>query len=225
MFVVINIYILIYKGSYYWSYVHSFIHSFIHQWLYSPLLGPGLLFSFGNNFFTQTVGLLGRVISPSQGRCLHTREHKHIINAHTDIHALSGIRTHDPSVQASEDSSCLRPRGHWDRRWSCVETGIPLETLVNVHRTTLRLSQKTGTAMGASDVAFHYCGDGKVWAAVLPDRRKGTNMQPVKKIRRERERERERDRDRKKECGHLFRAFEIWRIITSWISLDCWSSA
>jgi hypothetical protein len=34
---------------------------------------------------------------------------------HTDIHALSGIRTHDPSVQASEDISCLRPRGHCGR--------------------------------------------------------------------------------------------------------------
>jgi hypothetical protein len=32
---------------------------------------------------------------------------------HTDIHALSGIQTHDPSVRASEDSSCLRSRGHW----------------------------------------------------------------------------------------------------------------
>jgi hypothetical protein len=41
---------------------------------------------------------------------------QHRINAHTHthtphIHALSGIRTHDPSVQASEDSSCLRPLG------------------------------------------------------------------------------------------------------------------
>jgi hypothetical protein len=58
---------------------------FIHQWLYSPLLGPGL-FSFVI-FFTQTVGLLGRVISPSQGRYLHTGQHKHRVNAHTDIHA------------------------------------------------------------------------------------------------------------------------------------------
>jgi hypothetical protein len=31
------------------------------------------------------------------------------------IHALRGIRTHDPSVWAGEDSSCLRPRGHCDR--------------------------------------------------------------------------------------------------------------
>jgi hypothetical protein len=38
---------------------------------------------------------------------------KHI---HTkNIHALSGIRAHDPSVRESEDSSRLRPRGHCDR--------------------------------------------------------------------------------------------------------------
>jgi hypothetical protein len=32
-----------------------------------------------------------------------------------NIHVFGGILTHDPSVQASEDSSCLRPRGHCDR--------------------------------------------------------------------------------------------------------------
>jgi hypothetical protein len=30
-------------------------------------------------------------------------------------HVFSGIRTHDPSVRATEDSSCLSPRGHCDR--------------------------------------------------------------------------------------------------------------
>jgi hypothetical protein len=54
---------------------------FIHQWLYTPLLGPGLFFSFVI-FFTQTVGLLGQVISPLQGRYLHAGQHKHRINAH-----------------------------------------------------------------------------------------------------------------------------------------------
>jgi hypothetical protein len=34
----------------------------------------------------------------------------------TDIHALSGIRTDDPSVRVREDSSCLRLRGHSDRQ-------------------------------------------------------------------------------------------------------------
>jgi hypothetical protein len=94
--------------------IHSFIHSFIHQWLYSPLLGSGLFFS-PVIFFTQTVGLLGRAISPSQGRYLHTGQQKHRINAHTDIHALSGIRAHDSSVRAGEDSSCFRRRGHRGR--------------------------------------------------------------------------------------------------------------
>jgi hypothetical protein len=40
-------------------------------------------------------------------------KYKHRINA--DIHALSWIRTQDPSVPEGEDSSCLRPRGHCDR--------------------------------------------------------------------------------------------------------------
>jgi hypothetical protein len=38
--------------------------SFIHQWPYSPLLGSSLFFS-SVIFYTQTVGLLGQVISPS----------------------------------------------------------------------------------------------------------------------------------------------------------------
>jgi hypothetical protein len=42
---------------------------FIHQWFYSLLLGSGLFFSFVI-FFTQSVGLLGPEISPSQGRYL-----------------------------------------------------------------------------------------------------------------------------------------------------------
>jgi hypothetical protein len=42
-------------------------------------------------------------------------QHKHWINAHnTDIHAFSGIRTHDPSIRASEDSSFLRLCSHCD---------------------------------------------------------------------------------------------------------------
>jgi hypothetical protein len=61
--------------------------------------GPRPLFQFRNNF-SQTVGLLGWVISPSHGLYLNTWRHKHRINAHTpNIHTLSGIRTHDPSVR------------------------------------------------------------------------------------------------------------------------------
>jgi hypothetical protein len=65
------------------------------------------------NHFSQTVGLLERVISPSQDRYLNTESpHTHTPN----IHALSGIRTHDSSVRASEDSSRLRIRGYCGRR-------------------------------------------------------------------------------------------------------------
>jgi hypothetical protein len=95
-----------------------FIHSFIYQSLYSAMLKPGL--SFGLIiFFTQTVGLLGRVSSPSQGSYLQAEQYVHRINAHTDIFALSGIRNHDPSVRGSEDSACLRPCGHWTAQ-KCV---------------------------------------------------------------------------------------------------------
>jgi hypothetical protein len=79
--------------------------------------GPWPLIQFCNHF-SQTVGLLGRVISPSQGLCLNIGQHKQNKRICTpNIHALSGIRTHDPSVRASEDSSCLRPRGCYDRQW------------------------------------------------------------------------------------------------------------
>jgi hypothetical protein len=64
---------------------------------------------------TQSVGPLGRGISPSQGRYLHTELHKHRIN-HTHIHACSGIRIHYPSVRAGEDGSCLGQRDNCDRR-------------------------------------------------------------------------------------------------------------
>jgi hypothetical protein len=53
------------------SFPYSRVSLFIHQWLYCPLLGSDLFFSIVI-FFTQTVGLLGRAISPSQGRYLHS---------------------------------------------------------------------------------------------------------------------------------------------------------
>jgi hypothetical protein len=43
--------------------------------------GPRPLIQFRNHF-SQTVGLLGRVISLSQGRYLHTEQHKYRINAY-----------------------------------------------------------------------------------------------------------------------------------------------
>jgi hypothetical protein len=82
-------------------YQRSFIHSSIAV---EPFVGHWPFLQF-RNLFTQSVGLLGRVISPSQGPYLHTGQHKHRINAHTDIPAVSGIRTHDPSVRVGDASS------------------------------------------------------------------------------------------------------------------------
>jgi hypothetical protein len=78
----------------------------MHKGIFFPmaltaLTGPWPLLQFRKKFFTQTARLLGRVISPSQGRYLYTGQHKHRINAYTDIHALSGFRTHDPSLRAT----------------------------------------------------------------------------------------------------------------------------
>jgi hypothetical protein len=73
-------------------------------WFYSPLLHLGSIFSF---LILHTVGRTPWTGDQPVARPLPT----HGINAHnTHIHALSGIRTHDPSVRAREDSSCLRPR-------------------------------------------------------------------------------------------------------------------
>jgi hypothetical protein len=56
------------------------------------------LFSYGRflELFRHMVGLLGRVMNPSQGLYLHrTAQHR---KTRVNKHALSGIRTHDPSV-------------------------------------------------------------------------------------------------------------------------------
>jgi hypothetical protein len=52
----------------------------------------------------------GRVISSSQKPLPDNTQH----SQQTDIHALSGIRTHNPSRRAAADLR-LRPHGHWDQ--------------------------------------------------------------------------------------------------------------
>jgi len=65
------------------------------------------------NLFRHLLGLLGRGLSPTQDLYLHrTTQHR---KTRTHIHAPSGIRIREPSVRTVEDSTCLRPRGHWDR--------------------------------------------------------------------------------------------------------------
>jgi hypothetical protein len=56
-------------------------------------LEPWPLFQF-LDLFTQSVGLLGRGISPSQGFYLHTGQHKHRINTHRHPCKWNSKRVH-----------------------------------------------------------------------------------------------------------------------------------
>jgi hypothetical protein len=88
-------------------------------WLYSHFVGSWPLFQF---LILYIVGRTPGTGDQPVARPLPTPRTTQTQNKHTDIHALSGIRTYDPSVRASEDSSCLRPRGHYDRpRFYCTE--------------------------------------------------------------------------------------------------------
>jgi hypothetical protein len=81
------------------------IISFVHRWLYSPLLGPGLFFSFVI-FFSHSVELLGRVVSPSQGRYLNTGQHKQ--NKRTHRHPCLQWDSH-PRPQCSSERRRFMP--------------------------------------------------------------------------------------------------------------------
>jgi hypothetical protein len=72
---------------------------FFFHWLYSPL-GPWPLI-FGFIIILQTVGLLGRVISTSQGLYLNTGQHKHRISTHTCQISMPCVGF-EPTIPASE---------------------------------------------------------------------------------------------------------------------------
>jgi hypothetical protein len=88
--------------------------------------GPWPLIQFRNHFFTD-----GRTPWASHqpvARPLPTHRTTQTQNrrTHTDIDALNGIRTHDPTFRASEGNSCLRPRGHCDRHSLTLTPSIML---------------------------------------------------------------------------------------------------
>jgi hypothetical protein len=77
-------------------------------WFYSPLLGLDLFFSF---LIPYTVGRTPWTGDQPVARPLPAHR---TTQTQTSM-PLSGIRTHDISVRASEDSSFLRPRSYCDR--------------------------------------------------------------------------------------------------------------
>jgi hypothetical protein len=94
--------------------------NFFFQWFFQAIQGPVLLFS-SIIIFTddRTPWMRDQPIARPVPKHMTTQtQNKHI---HTpNIHALNVIRTHDPSVRASEDSLCLCPRGYCDRLCYCM---------------------------------------------------------------------------------------------------------
>jgi hypothetical protein len=105
------------------SYSTPNYNGYFFPWHCSPNLGLGLppwnsLFHFSFLDLRQLLGLLGLVISSSQGLSTQKNAHTETLN----IHALSRIQTHDPGFRASEDSACLRPLGNRDWLYNSYTT-------------------------------------------------------------------------------------------------------
>jgi hypothetical protein len=86
--------------------------NYLPTYLSMAFVDLGRFFSFF--ICTQSAGLLGQGISPRKV-APYTYSNTNTEWTHTDIHDSSGILTHDPTVRAGEDGSCLRLRGHCDR--------------------------------------------------------------------------------------------------------------
>jgi hypothetical protein len=90
--------------------------------------------------YEQSVGLLARVVSSTQGR-LPTQDNTNRKKKKTQtcIHIASGIRTHGPSVGAEKYISCLRPHDHCDR--PDASGGIGLQCDETIHLPALLVEQ------------------------------------------------------------------------------------
>jgi hypothetical protein len=95
--------------------------------------------------YTQSVGLLGRGISPSQGLYLYTEQHKHKINTHnTGIHASSGIRTHDPIL-------------YWNTSYASMEIRIQAVVFISfVIRTCISCSLGSESCFRVKDLEHDF---------------------------------------------------------------------
>jgi hypothetical protein len=108
---------------------HVSLHIFFH-WLYSPH-GPWPLFSF--MIILQTVELLGRVISSSQGLYLNTGQHKYRINTYTKHPCLVWVSNPRSQLPSERRQSCLRPLSYCDWRPSiCLPQNILRNKMTNL---------------------------------------------------------------------------------------------
>jgi hypothetical protein len=86
-------------------------------------LGPWPHIQFRNNFVTdgRTSWTSDQPVARPLPKHRTTQTQKKRIHT-PNIHALIGIRTHDPSVRASESSSCVRPRGYCERQYYLIRS-------------------------------------------------------------------------------------------------------
>jgi hypothetical protein len=95
-----------------YRYKHLSIYLSLYLWLYSPC-GPWPLFQFLNQYTVGRTPWTGDQLFSMPLPTNRTTQPQNKTLA--DIHASSGIRAHDPSVLAGEDSSCFRLRSRCDR--------------------------------------------------------------------------------------------------------------
>jgi hypothetical protein len=79
-----------------------------------PFVGPWPLLQFRNHFYTD--GRTPWMSDQPVTRPLPTHRSTQTQNTGIHRHPMCGIRTHDPSVWACEDSLCLWPRGLCNRQ-------------------------------------------------------------------------------------------------------------
>jgi hypothetical protein len=114
-----------------------------HSW-------PWPLIQFRNHF-SQTVGLLGRVISPSQGRYLNTGQHRHGINLYTHQISMAWLGF-EPTITAPEQLKTVH--------------ALDRPTIVSGHKQFHRLIiQDCALLCCWSIVLFHVI---SLWFTVMP---------------------------------------------------------
>jgi hypothetical protein len=93
-----------------WSPVQGILLSIFFSMSLPAQSRPRPLVQFRNHF-SQTVGLLGRVISSSQGRYLSTGQHKHRINTYTHQTSIPWVGF-EPTIPASERAKTIHALDH-----------------------------------------------------------------------------------------------------------------
>jgi hypothetical protein len=123
------------------------------------------------------VGLLRRVISPSQGLYLHrTTQYR---NTWTNIHAFSGIRTHDPSnqpakTQASDRTATVTGVSHltWTTLVSSYTNHVVLMTSLR------NINQQRYVTRRVSSAMAYWTRPHGLWDRILAKSKLFSVMQP-----------------------------------------------